>query len=564
MQQAIVLGHIRLSDGQDGADSPKRQESSIRAWCRREGYDQARIELYADVIGRHSGRKEKGRPEWSRLKARLGDEQVAVVIVESISRLFRNLELAIVFAKRCAKQGIRFVSIAENIDFDPADFDVPLECERNVELEVAMKMQTFQQHAAMAQAWSDITSANMKAKVRRARAKGKHWGTCPFGSMRDEEQKLARDNRGVWYRPPQGENGPLWAKEPQDPTGWEWRGYWDALHRLYELYRSQQHGWASLTEQLNLEGWRYADRWGEPRAFTRDDVRRCIAMHQTYAGNLIKGRSQSAKGPAILKEGAWEPLLPLDLINDVAEILESRRHVQRTPARRNVYPLTPLLHCAACDRPLVGQTEIVAKGGTRFYRHSHKGKCRADVGQVHADEVEARAADLMADLALPPESWPLLEAVLLALADDDEEDREARAKLEVVKRRRERLRELYVEQFVQEMAVLSPEGFRAKLDRYDAEIGDLEKQIRARSDLGVIQEAMQQIGQLAALIKNAGLHLQKEIFASIFVKVAVDLNTGEVVRYQPAPWVRYYVYSVIECARRDSNPHDFAVTSPSS
>ena len=204
-----VLAHLRLSYGEEASGSPERQERMIRAWCDKHAPGM-QVEVYADVEGHHSGRKEEGRPQWQKLKARSHDPDAAVVIVESISRLFRNLKLLLVFVDECTARGVRFVSVAEGFDFKPpSESDNPLE--------EAMRRMSLQQFGALAEAWSNLTAAKMQDKVKTKRARGQHWGTVPFGAQRNARDLLEPDTAGVWHRATLAEVAWHPGKEP--PAG---------------------------------------------------------------------------------------------------------------------------------------------------------------------------------------------------------------------------------------------------------------------------------------------------------------------------------------------------------
>jgi DNA invertase Pin-like site-specific DNA recombinase len=86
----VALCYIRLSyaKDQDDLNSPDRQRANIQLVCDRKGWIP---EWYQDVGGHRSGRSEENRPEWLRLKTRIGDPDVAAVVANDLSRLHRNV-----------------------------------------------------------------------------------------------------------------------------------------------------------------------------------------------------------------------------------------------------------------------------------------------------------------------------------------------------------------------------------------------------------------------------------------------------------------------------------------
>jgi DNA invertase Pin-like site-specific DNA recombinase len=88
-KRQVALCYVRQSYTRDEDDknSPERQRANIEAFLERKGWT---AEWYEDVGGHKSGRKEANRPEWLRLKARLGDPDVAALVANDLSRLHRK------------------------------------------------------------------------------------------------------------------------------------------------------------------------------------------------------------------------------------------------------------------------------------------------------------------------------------------------------------------------------------------------------------------------------------------------------------------------------------------
>jgi DNA invertase Pin-like site-specific DNA recombinase len=519
----IVLGHTRLSWGRDDSGSPRRQEGAIQAWARQNGYNH-NVEIFADVEGRHSGRKEQGRPEWKRLRSRLSDPHVAVVIVESVDRLFRNLKLLLDFVDGCTEKGIRFVSLAERLDFQPSDNP----------MEAAMRRMSLQQFGALAEMWANITSAKMQMHVEAMRDDGKHWGICPFGTIR-------------------ANNGKLTACPETYP----------ALAELYQLYGESVGGWNVVADKLNEQGYLSRDRAGNPRPFTAGDVRLHIDQHLTYAGHLVKGRSQSATGPQILLQDAWDPILPLPLIQDALAVRETRTVIRATPERLFIYPLTPLLHCSSCGKQLYGQRERQCKGGERRYRHQHKGKCKSYKGQINADVAEAVTIQLIADLLPPPSTWDVLTAVMKEEADDSHANRERRAQLQELRTRKERLTSHYIRQ-IEEGEVVGLKEMAAKIASYETQISQLEAQASPSQGVEEFRNLLHRLGDIKKLLEGASPQIRQELIGMLFEQLDFNLSTRTIAKYKAREWLAVYINSAIKCAWRDSNPHEFYFTSPSS
>lgn len=524
MPRDVALGYIRLSMGRDDEDSPARQEAAIRDWCRRNGFHN--LELYRDVEGRHSGRQDEGRPEWTLFRERMKSPRVAVVVAEMAERFYRNLKLQLNFADECAALGVRFVTVVEGFDFRPRAEPVPLDSSRNVEMEEVMARSSLQTFGSAAELWANLTSAKMKAFVRRKRNSGKYVGTVPFGAQRSAMEILEPDEGGAWYLPPQNGTGPRWAE--QSSEGALWRGFHKALLRLYEVYAEDKYGFGYVAELLNQEGWRYKDRRGNPRAFNREDVRRCVYCHPLYAGNLLLGRSRFG-GHTVAKEEAWPPLVPLHLIERVVAIVESRGGGPRyVTHKRQIYPLSPILHCAHCKRGMKGQTE---RTGRRVYRHAPKGDCPADVTQIAASDVEQAALDLLALFNLSDNLAPVIEQAAHEAVAQGKDVADDVARLALLRRRRDRLKTLFVEEEIE------IGEYRTKKVQYDRQVEELEDKLGEGGEVAEIGPILARLRELDELAREAGPLQAKNILNTFFDRLEVNLNTGELA-YWPAEWAR--------------------------
>ncbi|MBA3530567.1 MAG: recombinase family protein, partial [Ardenticatenales bacterium] len=272
----VALCYLRRSLHREGIDleghSKERQKQALYNWCQSNGYE---VEWYEDFDGHKSGYNEVGRPGWMKLKEQLYRSEVLVVVTESVARSHRNAKECLVFVDEAGAHGVAYVSIKDGIDTRQ---DNP-----------AARFQ-LQVLAAMAEMWSSETSSHMKGSLKVARQKGQYVGTPPFGTIRDQNKKLIPDPGGAWFLPGDEDLRPEWTEDRME--GAEWRGYYDALVRCYELYASEIGGYDAVAHQLNSEGWRYKVRHKKGqegirhslRAWKQEDVRRCICNWPLYAG----------------------------------------------------------------------------------------------------------------------------------------------------------------------------------------------------------------------------------------------------------------------------------------
>jgi hypothetical protein len=87
---SVALTYVRRSMVRYEHDraSPERQLGNCMRVCEDKGWAYG---VYQDAEGHRSGRSEKHRPEWRRLKSRLGRPEVVAVVVNSLDRALSTL-----------------------------------------------------------------------------------------------------------------------------------------------------------------------------------------------------------------------------------------------------------------------------------------------------------------------------------------------------------------------------------------------------------------------------------------------------------------------------------------
>src|SRR5581483_4329431 len=249
--QNVALCYVRRSfidkDDPGTLDSVRRQQHNCIAEAQRRGLIP---EEYSDAEGFRSGRYEHTRPGWLNLKSQIDREDVAAVIVESLSRASRSIRDLYNFLAELDARDIALISLKEQIDTASAIG------------------RAFVGFIAVLNAFeSDIASERMSASIEfKRQQKGRHWGLTPFGCDRAGDDHIL-----------------IPTKEGATVDG-VWRGYHEALVKCYEWYSSDGIGFQLLADRLNAYGYRFRDRNGKPRMFDHSDVRRMLDANRLYAG----------------------------------------------------------------------------------------------------------------------------------------------------------------------------------------------------------------------------------------------------------------------------------------
>jgi DNA invertase Pin-like site-specific DNA recombinase len=120
-----ALCYVRLSVSQttDDENSPERQIANCAAYCEFMGWVP---EFYKDAEGHKSGTKEDTRPEWLKLKARLGDPDVVALVGNDLSRFHRKGFRMGQLIELCKDYGVQLVKAAEKKSLDINDVTVTM------------------------------------------------------------------------------------------------------------------------------------------------------------------------------------------------------------------------------------------------------------------------------------------------------------------------------------------------------------------------------------------------------------------------------------------------------
>ncbi len=119
-ERHIILAYARRSRVDNDSDrfNVDGQLGDIRDECARRGFDKPPyiIEEFVDAKGHRSGRHEHTRPDWLKLRARLSDPRVLMVMFPKIDRASRSVRDFADLVEECAQRGVGIVSILEGVD----------------------------------------------------------------------------------------------------------------------------------------------------------------------------------------------------------------------------------------------------------------------------------------------------------------------------------------------------------------------------------------------------------------------------------------------------------------
>jgi len=455
--------------------SPARQKAAIEAAVMLLG-DRYRAEWYEDIDGHRSGRTEEGRPGWLALKRRLTLPDVAGVACYSLSRIYRNVREFLQFVDAMNRRQQRLIVVKEAIDTGTA---------------TGMAINTILM--ALYQLESDLAAERMTETIdyKRRRLR-QHWGTVPFGVLRDADQHLIPDPETA-----------------------------ERLLRLYTLFAGGDHTYDSLCAQMNAEGLDYRGRDGADRPWTRDDVRRTLTLWRLYAGAVTVGRSRDDPEGITAIADAHAPILPVDLCLQVSGELERRR---KRFTKRTAYKhmLSGLLACATCGKELGSTT----RHGVRRYRHrGAKGNCPEQ--WVEAEALERAVIETVAAL-WTPEVETRIAAQVDAVLDTLPDAAEVQAGIRTEEGRMERLIDLYLDNHV------GRSDYLRKSQEIEEEIARLQGRRHAPA-VEAIDAAAERLHLVCLELPDLPFGEQREQLLSTFARITV--HAGLPHTFTPRDWL---------------------------
>jgi site-specific DNA recombinase len=391
----LRVSTVRQAEHDVSIPDQKRQGE---AYCETRGYQLVDVFVEAGASATNDR-----RPEFQRM-IEAGTSKPApfdIVVVHSFSRFFRDHFELEFYVRKLAKNGVKLVSITQEMGDDP--------------MHVMMRqiMALFDEYQSKENAKHVLRAMNENAR------QGFWNGALPPIGYRI----VAAEQRGSKVK----------KKLEIDPL------HADTVRLIYRLFlegdgTSGAMGVKAITCYLN-----------ERRIFTRDGGRwglaqiHAILTRTTYIGehrfNTRSHKDREKKPESEVAIMAVPPLIDRETFDAVQARLKSRNPMV-TPARISSGPtlLTGICYCAKCGGAMTLRTGRGSAGGTyRYYTCSTKarqGKTGCEGRTIPMDRLDHLVADHIEDRLLQPER---LETVLASVIDRRQERTE---------RRREHLAEL--------------------------------------------------------------------------------------------------------------------------
>ncbi len=480
--------------------SLEAQAHSIRDLCARRNWTLVHIYTDAGI----SARRESHRPDFERMLRDARAGQFDILIVDKLDRFYRNLRGCLATLDDLRSHDVSFVSVRENLDFS-----------------TPWGKLTLTVLGMLAEIYIDNLRQEIhKGKLQRAR-KGLHNGSPPLGYCTGLCSTCS-DLNGPGYCPhhggPDRGDGEVLVLHPIESVAVRLAFQWylstdssdgDVADRLNAHLHSLPDGTAVHFRTKGLPG-RFP-----PGTFSKDAVRHLLqrpfyAGVVPYYGKTTAGRKRKRGEAVSLYPGQHEPLISMEDFQ-AAQVLRdqlARRARHPTTGEPTVHPLSGIILCASCGRPM----RASSTASHRYYRDvtriEHRGEC--DQPTLPAEEIEAQVVECLRDLACAlPADWRerVLDELIPPEQQAEIEEREHDAEARV-----ERATRLYLEGHIDH------DRFLEEKRRAQAVMADLHPaQLDAIMRVGAILEAFDRHWEdaLEPLQQNrllrlalAGVHVQ--------------------------------------------------------
>ncbi len=325
MTNAAVI-YARFSSHSQNEQSIEGQLAACYEYAERQGYT-----IIGEYIDRALSGKTDARPEFQRMIEDSGKRTFEAVIVYQLDRFTRNRYDSAIYKARLKKNGVRVLSVRENIADDASG--------------VLME--------AVLEGMAEYYSAELSQKVRRGMdinaSKGlSNGGQIPFGF------KVGGDRRFIL----DAEKAPL-------------------VRRIFEMYAAGRTV-KEITDHLNDQ----QVRTSTGAVFNKSSLHRLLTNKRYRGVYTYKGTEIPDGIPRIVSD---------DLFYKVGKIMEKNKKAPARARAKEEYLLTTKLFCGHCRGMMVGISGKSSTGKKHSYyscNKSREGACHKK--NVRKDDIENR------------------------------------------------------------------------------------------------------------------------------------------------------------------------------
>lgn len=210
----------------------------------------------------------------------------------------------------------------------------------------------------------------------------------------------------------------------------------------------------------------------------------------------------------VVAEGSWPAIIDQATHERLRAVLAPKR---KRASRARRYPLTGLMRCGRCGKPL---RSLAREGGKRSYA------CRSGPGlggcggiRVQAEGIEAYVREVVCGMLADPET----RAVLASMSGDGADDHDGLVEaMQQVETKRARLVDLYTD------GDITRAEFRRRRDELDEEARALDAEIARRSGARRLVDVPASFEELVEAWEARGIEFQRMLVEAVLEPIVVN------------------------------------------
>lgn len=426
-----AAAYARYSSDNQREESIDAQLRAIREYAEREHI--TIVKIYVDEARSATN---DNRPEFQRMMADAVTGEFQAVIVHKLDRFSRDRYDSAFYKRLLKKQGIRLISVLENLDDSP----------ESVILESVLE--------GMAEYYSKNLAREVRKGMKENALKAKHnGGIPPLGyDVTPDKKYILNQTEAMTVR------------------------------LIFELY-AQGYGYGKIINELNARGLK--TKRGKP--FGKNSIAD-ILRNEKYIGRYVfnkrlnkdSNRKYKPDEEIIRIDGAMPAIIDIVTWNKVQEILKGRKRMPRQDGKRT-YILTGKIVCGECGAAYVGGGYVGGRGGKKYYQYQCTGrKKNCDNRAVRQDAIEQYVLDEIKIKLLTDEQIEKIANMLIEEKQKKEAEKgavlpELKKQYTMLKEKMSKLYDLYVEGGIDKDSLIDKinawqaeaEGIKNKIQVYE-------------------------------------------------------------------------------------------------
>lgn len=318
MKTAVI--YARYSSDLQRQESIDAQIRAITEYCQKN-----QILIKATYVDEAQSATTDQREQFLQMVRDTKELQVDYCIVHKLDRFSRNRYDSAFYKRELKQNGVRVVSVLEQLDDSP----------ESIILESVLE------------GMSEYYSKNLAREVRKGQK---------------ENALQARHNGGT---PPLGFNVTADGRYEINPVEAE------AVRKIYDMYTAY-YGYGKICDELNEKGYRTK----RGRTFGKNSIHE-ILRNEKYTGCYVYNRRLSKKtGNRVLKaedevvriEGAMPQIITKEQWQRAQSIMDNHRHKTRRDTS-HFYLLSGKIFCAECGSAYTGSGYSPGRGGKKYFQY---------------------------------------------------------------------------------------------------------------------------------------------------------------------------------------------------